>query len=148
MNRAKAIHVATDFIAEAEGFRAMPYRCPAGVLTIGYGFTDPELIALGNITQLKAYVILMKLVKELFNTVVQNCAIMLTSYQAAALISFTYNFGESSFITSTLLEKINNNELAEVPDEFRRWIYSKHKPLDGLRKRREAEIVLWLTKEE
>ncbi len=29
-----------DQLKRHEGFRAKPYRCPAGVLTIGYGFTE------------------------------------------------------------------------------------------------------------
>lgn len=32
-----AIEIATKSIKEHEGYSATPYRCPAGVLTIGYG---------------------------------------------------------------------------------------------------------------
>ena len=36
----KASKILIDKIKEFEGFRGTAYRCPAGVLTVGYGHTS------------------------------------------------------------------------------------------------------------
>ena len=67
----------------------------------------------------------------------------LTQGQFDALADFTFNVGSRELADSTLLRVLNFGEYSRVPDELRRWIYVKGEPNDGLKARREGEIVLW-----
>ena len=69
----------------------------------------------------------------------------LTDNQYAALIDFTYNEGVHHLQNSTLAAYIRNGNLADVPDEFAKWVYAGGKILNGLVNRRNAERLLWLT---
>jgi lysozyme len=130
-----------ELLKAQEGYRAMPYHDPVGVLTVGYGTTFPlsedeaswlcESRADAFQTHIKALVN-----RELL------------PQQWDALTSFAYNVGISAFGRSTLLVKINAGELDAVPDELRRWVHAGGRVLRGLVRRREAEILLWNSREE
>ena len=61
-----------------------------------------------------------------------------------ALVSFIFNIGWGQFKKSTLRRKLLVNiEDESIPDEFRKWVYSKGKKLPGLVKRREWEAQLY-----
>ena len=84
-------------IKEKEGFHPRPYRCPAGVLTIGYGFTAKKHLALGRMTEAQASRILEQEIIPSAKKIVHNLVkVPLTPYQEAALASFVYNCGESN----------------------------------------------------
>jgi lysozyme len=68
-------------------------------------------------------------------------------YEAAALISWTYNLGDGALRTSTMLRKLNAGEKTAVPDEMRRWINQNGKPLVGLLRRRWAEAAIFVGKD-
>jgi len=70
----------------------------------------------------------------------------LTQSQFDALVSFVFNGGRENFRTSTLLKLINGEKFDQVPAEFRKWVYSKGKHMQGLVNRREAEIKLFTSK--
>lgn len=73
----------------------------------------------------------------------------LTEGQYAALIDFTYNLGVAQFVNSTLCRLVREGNLTRAPDEFGKWVYGtvdgKHVVLDGLVRRRKAELVVWNT---
>lgn len=67
----------------------------------------------------------------------------LTQGQFDALADFVFNLGSRALAESTLLRVLNFAEYHRVPDELRRWIYVNGEPNEGLKARREGEIVLW-----
>ena len=136
-------------IKEFEGFSAKPYLCPANVPTIGYGSTmykNGERVTMDDdeITEEQATEMLMDTIKGVEKQVKKVLTVKLKSHQMAALVSFTYNVGIGNFSNSTLLAWINSNpDFPRIPEQFRRWNKGGGKVLNGLVRRREAEIELW-----
>ncbi len=67
----------------------------------------------------------------------------LTDGEFGALCDFVYNVGEKNFRNSTLSKVVKINQLNRVPGQFRRWVLAGGRPLQGLVRRREREIVLF-----
>lgn len=71
----------------------------------------------------------------------------LTKGQWAALIDFTFNLGIARLRSSTLAKLIKVGALSQAPEQFRKWVWGhvdgEPVKLNGLIRRREAEIVLW-----
>lgn len=67
----------------------------------------------------------------------------LTQGQFDALADFIFNLGAGEFEKSTLLRVLNFGEYTRVPDELRKWIYANGEPNEGLKARREGEVILW-----
>ena len=55
-----------------------------------------------------------------------------------ALGSFAFNLGAGALQRSTLRRKVNREEHAAVPHEFRRWVWAGGRRLKGLVRRRPA----------
>ena len=96
-----------DLIKKFEGFKANPYKCPAGVNTIGYGSTfypDGSKVKLTDpaITEQKATELLMDLLKPFQRSVDSFCRDDVNSNQFSALCSFCYNVGPNNLKGSTL----------------------------------------------
>ena len=66
-----------------------------------------------------------------------------TQNQFDALVSFHYNTGAIATATLTKLHK--QGRFAEAEQEFGKWIYNNHKPMNGLKRRRAAEARLYAT---
>lgn len=128
-----------DFIKSFEGFSATPYRCSAGVLTIGYGTT--EFVELGDtVTEEEACELLKNDVQEAADAVDDLVDVELTQSQYDALCSFIYNVGRSAFENSTMLKMLNQGKSKkEIGPQFLRWNKSKGTVLSGLTRRREDE---------
>ena len=140
-----AVDQAVALIADFEGFRSYVYTCPGGKKTIGYGFTESELIKKGSITKAEADLKLRKECETLLTYVKSKVTRKLTDKQYAALISFTYNVGRANFANSTLLKKINAGaKSTEISTEFNRWVYSGKTKLAGLIKRRAKEAKTYV----
>jgi len=141
--------LAARIIKEFEGFSAKPYLCPANVPTIGYGSTmykNGERVTMDDdeITEEQATEMLMDTIKSVEKQVKKVLTVKLKPHQMAALISFTYNVGIGNLSNSTLLAWVNSNpDFPRIPEQFRRWNKGGGKVLNGLVRRREAEIELW-----
>lgn len=124
-------------ISSFEGFRATAYKCPSGVWTIGYGHTKG--VKKGDmISYQEASKLLMRDIEEVEDKLVSLGT--LTQGQLDSLVSFVFNVGISNFNNSTLKKKVIANRFDKsIGKEFKRWIYSKGKVLQGLVKRREWE---------
>jgi len=131
-----------------EGFRANSYICPAGVWTIGYGHTGSEIKAGLKITEREAELTLRKDIKQFEDVVLQKIKIPLNQNQFDALVSFVFNIGSGAFSESTLLKRLNNKEDPDTVarTEMPRWNKGGGRVLEGLKRRREAEVELF-TKE-
>ncbi|ELY5938888.1 lysozyme [Cronobacter malonaticus] len=136
-------------IKEFESCQLKAYRCPAGVWTIGYGWTQPvdgKPISAGmEIDMPTAERLLKSGLVGYENDVMKLVRVKLSQAQFDALVSFTYNVGSRNFSTSTLLKKLNAGDYVGAADEFLRWNKSRGKVLNGLVRRRAAERELFLS---
>lgn len=146
-----------EFIARLEGMRRRVYADEGGLATIGIGhlLTQAELasgtIIIGSqeipygqgLTIDQCYELLRQDLVAPAAAVARAVTAGINQNQFDALVSFVFNVGCSAFSRSTLLQCINAEELNEVPGQLRKWIYVNGGKSDGLRRRREAEIVLW-----
>lgn len=67
----------------------------------------------------------------------------LNAAQFSALVSFAFNVGCGALKRSTLLRKLNNNDVSGAANEFSRWNKGGGKVLNGLTRRRTAERELF-----
>lgn len=142
---AGAVDTATSMIAQFEGFTNSVYTCPGGQLTIGYGFTDKDLIRKGSITKEEAQAVLRKKVVAVLSSLDRDIGTLnLSNRKRAALCSFVYNVGEGNWKKSTLRKLIKAKAKNDViVAEIRKWHFSQGISLGGLVKRRDAEAKLW-----
>ena len=132
-----------EIIKRFEGFSAVPYLCPAGYLTIGYGHVirGAESRSYGSaaLSEGQADSLLRQDIEEAEQAVMRLIAVALTDGQFDALVSFTFNLGAGALQRSTLRRKINREEYESAAEEFYRWIWAGGKKLPGLMARRAAE---------
>ncbi len=140
-----------DFVARFEGCILRLYNDPTNNATIGVGHlvhmgpingTEPGEFRNG-ITRKRALELLGQDARAAADAVRRLIKVPLEQHQADALISFTFNCGESSLQTSTLRKRLNAGEYSAVPHELGRWVFSQGKKLPGLVRRRQAEGVLF-----
>ena len=141
-----------DLIKKFEGYSDRPYKCPAGISTIGYGNTyypngTKVKITDSKITKEKGLYILEKLVEKFRIQVKKYVKKELTKNQEDALVSFAYNVGIGNFSKSTLLKLVNiNPNDGMIAKEFLKWNKQAGKELKGLTNRRIKESALYFTK--
>lgn len=103
----------TNLIKKYEGFSQIAYRCPAGVWTIGYGFTwiDGKRVKQGDtITKEKSEELLKEKIDWYFSQILNLLKVDINEGQAVALISFTFNVGINALKNSTLLRLLNEGK--------------------------------------
>jgi lysozyme len=154
--------VGIQLIKSFEGCHNSPYRCPAGLWTIGYGHvlypdqarlkTDerasyalkPEHNRLWDADEIDSL-----LEKDLlrFSVGVRRLCPAVVDRQCHldALVSFSYNCGLGSLQSSTLRMKYNRGNYDGAAEEFLKWNKAGGKVLRGLERRREAERALFLS---
>lgn len=140
-----------SLIKSFEGLRLNPYKCAAGIWTIGYGATYnldgskiTEQTQAINIEE--AEVLLKALLRPRELQVLRLIKAPLTSNQFAACVSFVYNLGSGSLQCSTLRTKINRKDYVGAAEEFNKWVFAGGRKLGGLVRRRYAERQLFLSK--
>jgi len=133
-------------IKRFEGCRLEAYKCSANVLTIGYGHTG-GVKETDTITQEEADELLEKDVLKFEEYVEDNVIVELDQSQFDALVAWTFNLGPGNLRESTMLKKLNEADYASVPSEMKRWNKAGGKTLDGLIRRRNAEALLFQSKE-
>lgn len=133
-------------IKRFEGFSAAPYFCPAGKPTIGYGHVirQGEAFPYLGISEQQATSLLKQDLIPVENTLKKRVVYPINQCQFDALASFIYNAGIQAFEKSTLLRILNQGDVPSAAAQFNRWVYAAGKPLEGLKKRREAEKSLFL----
>ncbi len=123
---------------------AVPYVCPAGFLTIGYG----HLCAQDHppITRKEAEAYLAQDLVKALNATLRYCPVLAAEPEGrlAAIVDFTFNLGAGRLQTSTLRRRINQRDWPSAAQELRRWVYGGGTVLPGLVARREAELLLLL----
>lgn len=124
-----------------EGCRLTAYRCPAGVLTIGYGHTGPDVTPGKCITQAEADALFEADIKKFADSVAAKLrGAKINNNQFDALVSLAYNIGIGAFQKSALLKRVMVNPAdAAIKAEFAKWVHGGGKVLPGLVRRRTAE---------
>lgn len=133
-----------DLIKSFEGCSLKAYRCPANVLTIGYGHTGG--VKEGQvITQQEAERLLRVDLGSYESAVNKYVKAIINQNQFDALVSFAYNCGCGALQKSTLLKYLNQGMYKEAADQFDLWNKGGGQVLKGLVRRRAAEKELFLT---
>ena len=134
-------------VKEFEGLYLTAYVCPAGVLTIGYGHTGPDVYSGMRITAAQAEAYLSTDLQKFANIVNSAVLVPLNRNQRGALTSFTFNVGGGAFRTSTLLRRLNAGEDPNTvaQQELPRWNKGGGKVLPGLVRRRKAEVDFFMS---
>ncbi|MES1989268.1 MAG: lysozyme [Pseudomonadota bacterium] len=141
-----------NLIKKFEGFSSVPYRCPADVVTIGYGSTrdtDGKAITMAHkpITEQEAINLMQATLVTYEDAVNRYVSAYINQNQFDALVDFAYNAGAQNLRTSTLLKKLNAKDYDGAANQFGAWVYGGGKKLNGLVKRREAEKELFTSLE-
>jgi lysozyme len=137
-----------QLIRKYEGYKSTPYRCPAGLYTVGYGHV------IGNGLQLPDEwnrTLSLGEINELLRTdlarfergVLRYCPVYLTQSQFDALVSFSFNLGLGVLQRSTLRQKILRKDGEGAAKELLRYDKVGGRPLKGLTRRRQAEYRLF-----
>ena len=141
-----------NLVKKFEGWSAKPYKCPAGIPTIGYGNTFYEngtkvTMTDSVITEERGAQLLSHELQKFAKYVDSYCRDDINQFQFDALVSFCYNLGPANLKNSTLLKKVNANPTdPTIKDEFLKWTKAGGKVLKGLVTRRTAEADLYFTK--
>lgn len=133
----KASSECIEAIKHFEGLHLKVYRCPAGILTIGYGHTSN--IPAESISEWQAKKLLEHDVAICENHV-NNLRLNLNQGQFDALVDFVFNLGIGRLKSSTLLKYIKSCPESDlIGKEFMKWIYAGGRVLAGLETRRKWE---------
>lgn len=142
---------AIDLAKRFEGFErkvkrgteitAIPYVCPAGFWTIGYGHLCDSKHP--PITEAEAEGYLARDLQTALAATLRYCPVLATEPEErlAAIVDFTFNLGAGRLQTSTLRRRINQRNWVAAGRELRRWVYGGGRVLPGLVVRREHEFV-------
>ncbi len=140
---------AIELCRRFEGFRSRPYRCPAGVATIGYGTTrylDGKPVTLNDtpITEKVARVMLMDDLRRNFAPGVMRLCPALAAHPVRfnAILDFTYNLGLGRLQSSTLRRCVNAQDWTGAIEQLNKWVRGGGRVLPGLVARRTAESQL------
>ncbi len=128
-----------------EGFSTNSYLCPAGVWTIGYGHTGADVKEGMQIKESEGVAILKRDLAKFEEIIKDSVKVELNQNQFDALVSFVFNIGGTAFKNSTLLKRLNSGEdMSRVArEELPRWNKGDGKVLEGLKRRRDAEVDLF-----
>ena len=166
----KTSDVGIHLMHKFEGYRNRPYKCSAKIWTVGWGHAMyGDQLRLPNVRtekytgmirddyQLKPednrvwskeeLVEIFKNDLETFERgvlrLVPGCVGRQGSFDA--LVSISFNFGLGNLQRSTIRMRANRGDWEGAADAFRAWTKGGNKVLPGLVKRREAEILLFLS---
>jgi lysozyme len=135
-----------DFIAKEEGVVLKPYKCSAGVVTIGIGSTyyeDGTKIKMTDapITKERAYALFQNVLKHYEMCVYTSTRDDINQNQFDALVSLAFNIGTHAFKKSTLVKRVNKNPKgADIKGAFLMWKNAGGKPILLNRRKREYEL--------
>lgn len=125
-----------------EGFRDTVYLDGNGIPTIGYGFTDPELIKKGKITQKEADARLTKEIATRYKTLKDTLPNFekLSDDSKAALISYHFNYPAGFKDTTRFMKYWNAGDYQKAIKEVDAGMNDPNNP--GLRPRRLEEQAM------
>ena len=132
----KASQRLIDFIKKAEGCSLIAYKCPAGVLTIGYGHTK-DVKSGDKITQYQAEQFLREDLAPAEAIASKTKRVTVSQGRFDAVVDFIYNCGAANWNSSTLKKYIQQGqETWKIQEQFLRWVNAKGVKQGGLVTRR------------
>ena len=132
-----------QLIRDFEGCELKAYKCPADVLTIGYGHTGADVTEGMTITKEQAELLLDEDLGKVSKQVESVLEVDVNQNQFDAICSFVFNLGIGNFKKSTLLKKLAKSDFDGAAKEFLKWDKAGGKRLNGLTLRRQAEQRLF-----
>lgn len=148
---AEALGIAIPVIKLFEGCHKVrpdgmivPYICPAGFATMGWGIVVPSL-DMSPITQDQADRMLEREVpKYMGQAFALSPNLVKYPRRLAAITSFIFNLGAARYKSSTLRKRVNAEDWDGAVTEILKWTRGGGRVLPGLVKRRKAEAELLL----
>ena len=137
-----------DLICGFEGKRLTAYDDGVGVWTIGFGTTvypnGIKVMKGDTCTEAQAKTYMAHDLKKFEATVNKAVTVQLNQNQFDALLSLAYNIGTNAFSKSTLVKKLNANDIRGAADQFDVWVNAGGKRMQGLVNRRAKEKEVFL----
>ena len=136
-------------LAHHEGVRQKPYKCPAGLWTVGVGHLigdGKSLPADWNrvFTLEEVYAILAKDVQRFERGVERLITIPLRQCEMDALVSFAFNLGLGCLQRSSIRQKLNRGDKEGAIESLLKYNKAGGKVLKGLDNRRKDEAALFM----
>jgi lysozyme len=131
-----------DFITKEEGARNKAYKDSKGLWTIGVGHlikADEQHLITATLTDEQVEELLRSDLKWCSEAVESSVKVPLTQSQFDALYSLCFNIGGTAFKNSTVVKRINANDLQGAAEAILMW----NKP-EVLVNRRKRERALFL----
>lgn len=128
-------------IRRFEGCRLLPYLCPAGVWTCGWGSTGADVFPGRAWTQARADARLEQDAVRFARGTRLLCP-ALDGDVLAAIADFAYNLGLGRLQASTLRKRVNEGAWEAARHELAKWVNGGGRRLPGLVLRRQAEAQL------
>lgn len=137
----------SDFFVLAkrfEGCRLMPYLCPAGIWTCGWGSTGYDVIPGKPWSQEYADQRLHHDAMKFAIGTLSSCPNLAAESDSkfSAIVDFSYNLGLGRLRGSTLRKRINSRLWDSACSELVKWVRGGGRVLPGLVLRRNAEAAL------
>lgn len=132
-----------DLIASFEGFRSKAYLCPAGVWTIGHGFTKGVRPG-QTITLRQSFQRLREELVEYERGVMQATGRDANQNEFDALVCFAFNVGVKHMQGSSVIRAHRRGDRQAAARAFALWNKAGGKVMPGLTRRRAAEAALYL----
>ena len=138
-----------NLIKRFEGVRNRPYRCSAGLWTVGVGHLIGDGKSLPEswdrtFTEEEINALLVRDLSRFERGVGMYIKVPLRQHEYDALCSFAFNLGLGTLQRSTLRQKINRNDKEGAAKEILKYCRAGGKIIKGLQKRREAEYQMFL----
>lgn len=128
-----------------EGCRCQAYQDQAGVWTIGYGHTGPDVHAGLVITPQQAEALLAQDVSKAAACINNSVSVALSQDEFDALVDFAFNIGVGAFEKSTMLVDLNDSNFTAAAQQFELWDHAGGQVVAGLLNRRNQEAALFET---
>jgi lysozyme len=144
----KASKECLKMLAHHEGVRQKPYKCPAGLWTVGVGHLIGDGKTLPDswnktFTLDEVYDILAKDVARFERGVSKYITIALRQNEFDALVSFSFNLGLGVLQRSTLRQALNRGDKEGAITSLLKYNKAGGKVLKGLDNRRKDEAALF-----
>jgi lysozyme len=128
-----------DFITKEEGLRNKAYKDSKGLWTIGVGHlikSDEQHLINATLSDQEVKDLLKSDLKWCSEAVESSVKVPLNQAQFDALYSLCFNIGETNFKKSTVVRKLNENDIKGAADAILMW--NKPAVLENRRKRERA----------
>jgi len=138
-----------NLIKRYEGIKRKPYRCPAGLWTVGVGHLIGDGLSLPDswnrtLEAAEIDAILAKDVARFERGVTRYISAKLTQGEFDALVSFSFNLGLGTLQRSKLRQKLNRGDKEGAIESLLKYNKAGGKELRGLTLRRRDEAKLMM----